>query len=157
MPEKKPRKNKPGAGRPSRYRAEFVQIVKVLAEKGATVDEICEALGVVRQTFYNWANAHQELMDILNAGRDLRDADVEKSLYERATGYSVKEDKIFIDKGEPVIVPTIKHYPPDPTSMIFWLKNRKPAEWRDKQELEHSGGITVVLEHDPTLDGDAES
>jgi hypothetical protein len=28
--------------------------------------------------------------------------------------------------------------------MIFWLKNRKPAEWRDKQEVEHSGGVTVT-------------
>jgi DNA uptake protein ComE-like DNA-binding protein len=25
--------------------------------------------------------------------------------------------------------------------MIFWLKNRRPQEWRDKREIEHSGAI----------------
>ncbi len=55
-------------------------------------------------------------------------------MYERATGYSHAEDKIFNDGGEPLIVPTTKHYPPDATSAIFWLKNRQPAKWRDKTE-----------------------
>lgn len=30
---------------------------------------------------------------------------------------------------------------PDVTAQIFWLKNRKSKEWRDKHELEHSGVI----------------
>jgi hypothetical protein len=30
----------------------------------------------------------------------------------------------------------VKHYPPDPTSMIFWLKNRQPQKWRDKHDLD---------------------
>ena len=38
-------------------------------------------------------------------------------------------------------VQTIKHYPPSETAMIFWLKNRDPENWRDRQEVEHSGGI----------------
>lgn len=29
----------------------------------------------------------------------------------------------------------IKHIVPDTTAQIFWLKNRKPAEWRDKTEV----------------------
>jgi len=35
-----------------------------------------------------------------------------------------------------LIVPTVKHYPPDTTAAIFWLKNRQPAKWREKQEVE---------------------
>ncbi|HLS07388.1 MAG TPA: hypothetical protein VK079_05485, partial [Bacillota bacterium] len=34
-----------------------------------------------------------------------------------------------------------KEVQPDTTAQIFWLKNRKPAEWRDKQEIEHTGGL----------------
>lgn len=31
----------------------------------------------------------------------------------------------------------IEHYPPDTTAAIFWLKNRQPAKWRDKKEVEN--------------------
>jgi hypothetical protein len=27
--------------------------------------------------------------------------------------------------------------------MIFWLKNRKKVDWRDKQDIEHSGNVTI--------------
>jgi hypothetical protein len=47
-------------------------------------------------------------------------------------GYSAPEDKIFNNDGKPLIVPTVKNYPPDTTAVIFWLKNRRPDEWRDK-------------------------
>ncbi len=39
----------------------------------------------------------------------------------------------------------IKEGVPDTTAQIFWLKNRKPAEWRDKQEINHSGETTHYI------------
>ncbi|MDD5356326.1 MAG: hypothetical protein PHY56_07320, partial [Candidatus Omnitrophica bacterium] len=33
---------------------------------------------------------------------------------------------------------TVKEVIPDVTAQIFWLKNRQPDKWRDKQEVEHS-------------------
>ena len=62
-------------------------------------------------------------------------------LYKRAIGYEHDEDKIFNNQGEPLIVPTTKHVQPDTTAAIFWLKNRQPARWRDKQEIEHGGSV----------------
>lgn len=32
---------------------------------------------------------------------------------------------------------------PDVTAQIFWLKNRKPVEWRDKQIVESTNEITI--------------
>ena len=29
-----------------------------------------------------------------------------------------------------------KHVPADVTAIIFWLKNRQPAKWNDKREME---------------------
>jgi hypothetical protein len=29
----------------------------------------------------------------------------------------------------------LEHVPPDVTACIFWLKNRKPADWRDAQRV----------------------
>jgi hypothetical protein len=63
---------------------------------------------------------------------------VERSLYSRAVGYSFNSEKIFCNKdGEVTRVPIIEHGPPDVTAQIFWLKNRKPTEWRDVQQMEH--------------------
>lgn len=52
------------------------------------------------------------------------------------------------DKGELVVTKVVnKEVVPDVTAQIFWLKNRKPLDWRDKQDIEHSGqigGVTIV-------------
>jgi hypothetical protein len=34
-------------------------------------------------------------------------------------------------------MPCVKHVAPDTTAQIFWLKNRRPEEWRDRQEIHH--------------------
>ncbi|MEM9263877.1 MAG: helix-turn-helix domain-containing protein [Pseudomonadota bacterium] len=132
------------AHRPSEYQKaggdeKVPQIVFQLALLGATEEEIGTAFGVNRRTITNWEKQFPKFKESLNNGRMLADAEVVKSLFERAKGYSHEEDKIFQYEGEPVVVPTTKHYPPDTTAAIFWLKNRRRAQWRDKQEHEHSG------------------
>lgn len=61
------------------------------------------------------------------------------------------EDKIFQFQGEPIVVPTIKHYPPDTTAAIFWLKNRQPHLWRDKQEVEVNAEVNHHEFNDETI------
>ena len=48
-------------------------------------------------------------------------------------------------EGDVTITPIIKHYPPDPVSMIFWLKNRCPKRWRDKIDKDINGSIKVQI------------
>ena len=70
---------------------------------------------------------------------------VERSLYSRAVGYSFNSEKIFCNKdGEVTRVPIVEHVPPDVTAQIFWLKNRKPTEWRDVQQMEHVLGKYII-------------
>ena len=86
----------------------------------------------------------------MKEGKDHADAAVVESLYKRATGYSHKAVKILTvargaNMGSDIEqVPYIEKFPPDATSMIFWLKNRRPKEWRDKQEVEHSGEVSIA-------------
>lgn len=49
-------------------------------------------------------------------------------------GYSHAATKFFQAGGVILKQEYIEHYPPDATSMIFWLKNRQPDKWRDKRE-----------------------
>jgi len=142
-------------GRPSKYNPEtHLIIVQALAKRGLTIVQLAETLDVSPSTMNKWMVEHSEFSEAIKEARDISDDSVEASLFQRATGYSAKAVKVFLPSGstEPVYAPYIEHYAPDPTSMIFWLKNRKPKEWRDKQEVEHSGGVTIVAsKHDEAL------
>ena len=74
-------------------------------------------------------------------------------LFHRATGYEHPEDDIKSVNGEIVITPTVKHYPPDTTAAIFWLKNRRPDLWRDKVEsaLTGPGGGPIQMQNTVTF------
>lgn len=136
-------------GRPSKYQPEVAEQAYKLCLLGATDKEMADFFGVAESTFHLWKKEHKEFSEALKRGKIIADANVAKSLYHRALGYSHPEDKIFNDNGEPLIVPTTKHYPPDPTAAIFWLKNRKPAEWRDKRDVQVEGNMTFSVKPAP--------
>lgn len=129
-------KGNKGGGRKSIYNKEYANIVKGLCLLGATDEEIANAFNVSETTINNWKKKYIEFSLALKEGKQIADAKVAQSLFNRALGYEHEEDKIFNDQGVPLIVPTVKHYPPDTTAAIFWLKNRQPAKWREKQEVE---------------------
>lgn len=133
--------NAGGKGKRTLYRPEFVRIAEKLALLGATDAQMAEAFDVGERTFQSWKARHVELSAVLKAAKLVPDAEVAHSLYRRALGYSHPEDDIrTVSAGngmsEIVITPTVKHYPPDTTAAIFWLKNRQPKLWRDKVEVE---------------------
>ena len=120
------------AGRPTKYKEEYNEQVEKLARLGATDKELADFFNVTEQTINNWKLDRDGFFESLKRGKLLADANVVDSLYKRALGYEHDEDKIFVVDGQPLIVPTIKHYPPDTVAAIFWLKNRRSDAWRDK-------------------------
>jgi len=133
-------------GRPTKYKNEYAQQAYKLCLLGATDKELADFFEVDEATINRWKQSEPEFCESIKKGKEIADAEVANKLYHRAIGYEHPEDKIFQYEGEPVVVPTVKHYPPDPTAAIFWLKNRQKDKWRDKQELEHTGSITHKLE-----------
>jgi hypothetical protein len=123
-------------GRPSSYKPEYAEQAYKLCLLGAKDTEMTDFFGVTEKTFNNWKTDHKEFLQSLKEGKEYADANVASRLYQRAMGYSHPEDKIFNDNGVPLVVPTIKHYPPDTAAAIFWLKNRRKERWRDKQDME---------------------
>ena len=120
--------------RPTDYKPEFCQEAAEMCEKGATDQELADYFGVDVRTLYRWKNTQAEFRQALRAAKEAADDRVERSLYERALGYERDEVDIKVVQGGIVQTPVRKFYPPDTTAAIFWLKNRKPAEWRDKVE-----------------------
>ena len=135
---KKPAKDKPERGRPSSYKEEYAEQGRKLCLLGATDGELADFFEVSEVTINAWKSKHPEFLKSLKAGKTQADAEVAEKLYHRALGYSHPEDKIFNDGGEPLIVPTTKHYPPDTAAAFIWLKNRQGGRWKDKQEHEHT-------------------
>lgn len=128
-------------GRPTDYKPEYAEQARKLCELGATDSDLADFFGVSDRTIYRWAARHEEFCQALKVGKDVADERVERSLYHRAVGYSYDAVKIFNASGEPLTVPYREHVAPDTTAAIFWLKNRRKGEWRDRLAHEHSGGI----------------
>lgn len=126
----KPNGKHPG-GRPSILTDKIALKIFFLARKGLTDKEIAKIFDVKAQTVNNWKKS-KEFFDSLKQNKAEADAIVERSLFERACGYEHGHEEVFCNaRGEVTRVKTVKRYPPDPTAMIFWLKNRQPDKWRD--------------------------
>lgn len=140
----------PKIGRPSKFDESKKEIMEKLYKRGFTDAEVAEIIGVTDRTINNWKIERPSFFQSLKDWKVDADRQVERALYERACGYNAPEEKQFFDpKNKEVIThQAIKHFPPDPTSMIFWLKNRQPKKWRDKQEVENTGEIKVELPND---------
>lgn len=127
-------------GRPTDLKKEFIGQAKKLAKLGATDIELADFFEVNVSTLYRWRNSSPEFCEALKVGKKESDDRVEQSLFHRALGFERDAVKIFLSKeGKPVYAVYRETVPPDTTACIFWLKNRRKEEWRDKVENEHTG------------------
>lgn len=133
------KKTRAKGGRPAIYKPEFAEAAAKLCALGATDYELADFFGVDTRTIYRWKNTHEEFCQAVMVGKDKADTRVERALFNRAVGYTYESEVIRVMRdGTVVRVPNLEHVPPDTGAAFNWLKNRKPAEWRDKQEQEHS-------------------
>lgn len=128
-------------GRPTDYRDDYASQAQKLAQLGATDQEVADFFGVDVRTIYRWKHDHEEFCQSLKTGKEVADERVERSLYQKAIGYEQDEVKIFMPASaeKPVYAPYRAKVAPDTTAAIFWLKNRRKADWRDKIDHELSG------------------
>lgn len=124
-------------GRPTLYRPEYPELARKACLLGADNQKLARFFEVADTTIDKWLAEIPEFSGAVKAGREVADQTVAASLYHRACGYSHKAVKIFMPAGAsaPVYAEYVEHYPPDPTSAIFWLKNRDPERWREKSDI----------------------
>jgi transposase-like protein len=121
-----------GGGRPTAYDpGRHPQLAAMLASHGATVAEFADAVGVTDRTIRNWFAAYPEFAKAFKVNAASFDERVERALVERALGFEVDTEEIRVVNGEIVRVPVHKHFPPDVTACIFWLKNRMPHKYKE--------------------------
>lgn len=122
-------------------------LVEGWARDGLTDEQIANNLGISIQTFYTYKKDHVEFSESLKRGKEVADYEVENALFKRATGYKyIETTKERNAKGQLVVTKEVtKEVAPDSTAMIFWLKNRKPKQWRDKQQTENEDGNNITI------------
>lgn len=118
-------------GRPSDYKPEYAEQARKLCLLGYTDKEMGDFFTVTEQTINNWKIDHPEFFESIKKGKVFADTDVVTSLHDKA-----------IDG--------------DTTAMIFWLKNRQPKKWRDKQEIDMTADVTTHQYEITTKDDDSD-
>lgn len=124
------------------------------ARDGLTDEQISENVGINPATLYDWKKKYPKISEALKKGKEVVDIQVENALLKRALGYAYDEvtqelcENAQTGKTELKVTKKVtKEVVPDTTAQIFWLKNRRPDRWRDKQDIEHSGqigGVTII-------------
>lgn len=100
------------AGQPTKFDSSMCEQTTKLCLLGATDESLADFFGVCKSTINNWKREHPEFLASIREGKEEADSKVAKSLYNTALEGNT-------------------------TAQIFWLKNRRSKEWRDKQEINH--------------------
>lgn len=124
-------------------------LLEAWARDGLTDEQIATKMGICRDTLIQWKKKYPDISDALKRGKDVVDIQVENALLKRALGYEYEEVSEKYEMGILVEKKVIKkQVVPDTTAQIFWLKNRKPDEWRDKREVDVEGSAGVMIVND---------
>jgi hypothetical protein len=109
------------------------------ARDGLTEPQICQNMGIGISTLTEWKTKFPAIAASIKKGREPVDIQVENALLRRALGYDYEETITEVEdlgggRTKKHVRKVTKHVPADTTAQIFWLKNRKPKQWREKME-----------------------
>lgn len=138
--------------RPTKYQKAYAEQARKLCMLGYTDNQLADFFEVAEATINTWKKEHPEFLESIKKGKDLVDAEIVDSLYQRAMGYVAPDIDIRVIDNQIVKTQIKKHYPPDTAAAIFWLKNRQKKDWRDK--IDHGiegadGGPVQVVNYTP--------
>lgn len=118
-------------------------LVEAWCRDGLIDEQIAKNLGISVQTLNTYKKQHIEFLESIKKGKEVSDIEVENALHKRALGYSYVEVKTTTNAaGTTTTTEITKEVAADTTAQIFWLKNRKPKEWRDRKDIDSNINVT---------------
>lgn len=110
---------------------EKILLLQGWARNGLTNEQIASNMDIVVSTLWEWRKKSPKISNALKIGKDEADIQVENALYKAALEGNT-------------------------TAMIFWLKNRRSKEWRDKiqQEITTESAVKLVIDNSELSDTD---
>ncbi len=126
---------------------EGLNILRGWARHGLKDKTIADNIGITTQTLYDWKRRFSSFSEALKKGKEVIDNEAEEALIKRMLGYDYEEETTYIDNnGKKSIRKVKKHVPPDTTALIFWLKNRRREDWRDRIDKTVTGSNDGPIE-----------
>ena len=128
-------------GRKTKYNPDtFPLLAEGYARDGLSDKQIAKNLNISKETYYTYQKKYLVFFDSIKKGKAPVDTEVENALLKRALGYEYEEvtTEVTVDeqgrkrKHKKVVKKSVI---PDVGAQIFWLKNRKPNQWKDKREF----------------------
>jgi transposase-like protein len=132
------------------------------ARDGLTDEQIAHNMGITKTTLYDWVKRFPAISHSLKEGKAPVDQEVENALLKRAMGFTYEETTTDVEQiptsmtdedGNPILREIVhtktvtKTALPDVTAQIFWLKNRRPDKWREKQDVQvNAEPVRIVID-----------
>ena len=112
---------------------EGLTLLERWARNGLSEEQIAHNVGISRSTLKEWKLKHPAISAALKRGKEVVDLEVENALLKSALGFTYNE--VMTEESDDGIKKrvTTKMVLPNVTAQIFWLKNRRPEQWREKQ------------------------
>lgn len=117
------------------------------AREGLSLEQVAKNMGIADSTLRKWRDKFEPISAAIKRGSAPVDYEVENAMLKSALGYTVKvkkpikvktkkqlKDKGTIEEEHIEMVEEEVYIKPDTTAQIFWLKNRRPDKWRDRQD-----------------------
>ena len=116
-----------------------LDLISGWARDGLTDKQIAKNMGISERTYYEWNKKYPQISQAIKIGKKPVDYAVENALLKSALGFTYTEETSELKwdraSGQEVmkVTKTVKKYaPPNPVSIFYWLKNRRPDMWRDQ-------------------------
>lgn len=109
---------------------------------GADNAGLAKLLGCGKTTLSKLIKNYPQLKELIKVTKKVADDRVVSALYKSALGYEVEETttEVALNKDgtgtTTMVKKTKKHIASDTTAAIYWLKNRRPEEWTDRQKID---------------------
>ena len=121
---------------------EALTLLRGWARDGLTNEQMANNIGISLSTFYRWKNANCDFCNAIKDGKEVADYEVENAMYRAALGYHITESKQILGRnGELITLNSERYVQPSISAQIFWLKNRQPEKWKDKQEVTDTSAL----------------
>jgi transposase-like protein len=135
-----------------KYTPERIENIEKCLKKGASIMSTCRAVGISKDTFYEWMKTKPDFSDRVEKAMNVPNKKVENALYRKAAGLiRIKEEyyeqiKDGKNRSSAKLVKTVyKKFAPDLGAIVFYLVNKLPEEYKDIKFNKVEGGLDVSL------------
>ena len=137
----------------SEYVPQFCQVVKTIrGTLSGTVEECAQACGVSVRTIRQWQARHPEFDEAMEIGKQRMVGNLVDSLYKRALGYEIEEERALIVDKKLRRIGVTTHVPANPACLFFALENLDPANWHNPMKMDPAAKPAEVTDQPMTTD-----